>query len=103
MIFKMWVKSKFVLSQPRYYNWLRKIIRKLTFLKYSFFENVLLLSISKNSLQTPYLDDIILGNFTMSNSIISAKDLIRWKRGIEIFLIDNYAGDIGNNNITGNY
>ena len=31
------------------------------------------------------------------------KDLIRWKRGFEIFSIDHYAGDIGNNNTTGMY
>ena len=66
-------------------------------------ENVLLLSISSNSLQTPSLDDILLGNFTLSNSIILVEDLIRWKRGFEIFLIDYYADDIGNKNIAGKY
>ena len=39
----------------------------------------------------------------LSNSIISVKDLIRLKRGFEIFSIDHYAGDIGNKNIAGNY
>ena len=57
MIFKMWVESKFVLWQPPYYDWLKKMIRKFTFLKYSLFKNVLLLSISRNSLQTSSLDD----------------------------------------------
>ena len=28
---------------------------------------------------------------------------IKWKKGLEIFLIEHYAGDIGNNNITGKY
>ena len=79
------------------------MIRKFTFLKYSFFENVLLLLISRNSLQTPSLGDTLFGNFTLSNSVISVKDLIRWKRGFEIFLIDHYAGDIGNKNVTGKY
>ena len=38
IILKMWVKSKFVLWQPRFYNLLPvKRITKLTFLKYSFF------------------------------------------------------------------
>ena len=75
--------------KPRYYNWLKKI-RKFTFLKYLFFENILSLSISRNSLQTPSLDDILLRNFTLSNTIISVKDLIRWKRGFDTFLIDHY-------------
>ena len=100
---KTWVKSKFVLWQLHYYNWLKKMIRKLTFLKYSFFENALLLSISRNSLQTPSLGDILLGNFTLTNSVISVKNLITWKRGFEIFLIKQFAGDIGNKNITGKY
>ena len=72
-------------------------------MKYSFFENALLLSISRNSLQATFLDDILLGNFVLSNSIISVKDLIRSKRGFEIFLIDHCDGDIGNKNITGKY
>ena len=70
-------------------------------MKYSLFENVLLLSISRSSLQTPSLDDILLEN--LSNSIIPVKDLIRLRNGFEIFLIDHYAGDIENNNITGKY
>ena len=102
MNLELWVKSKFVLWQTRYYNWLKKkIIREFMFLKYSLFGNVLLLSISRNSLWTPPLDDILLVNFKLSNSINSMKDLIGWKRGFAIFLIDHYAGDIGNNNITG--
>ena len=68
-----------------------------TFLKYSFFfENLQLLSIPTNSLQTPSLDDILLGNFTLSNSIILVEDLIRPKRGFEI-----YPYDIENKNIAG--
>ena len=70
-------------------------------MKHSLSENVLLLSISRSSLQTPSLDDILLEN--LSNSIIPVKDLIRLRNGFEIFLIDHYAGDIENNNITGKY
>ena len=66
-------------------------------------QEILLLSISRNSLQTSSSGDILLVNFTLSNSFISLKDLIKWKRGFEIFLIDHYAGDIGNKNITGKY
>ena len=92
-------------------NWPKKRIRKFTFLKYSFiffylfffFFNVLLLSILRNSLQTPSLDDILLGKFTLSNSAILVEDLIRWKRGFEIFLIKHGAGDIKNKNIAGKY
>ena len=72
-------------------------------MKYSLFENVLLLSISTSSLQTPSLDDILLDNFTLSNSIIPVKDLIKLRKGFEIFLIDHYAGGIEKNNITGKY
>ena len=54
-------------------------------MKYSFFENVLLLSISINFLQTPFLDDIFLINFLSSNSISSVKDLIRWKEVLKYF------------------
>ena len=70
-------------------------------MKHSLSEKVLLLPISRSSLQTPSLDDILLEN--LSNSIIPVKDLIRLRNGFEIFLIDHYAGDIENNNITGKY
>ena len=39
----------------------------------------------------------------MPNSIILVEDLIRWKRGLEIFLIPRSAGDIENKNIAGKY
>ena len=64
------MKSKFVLWQPRYYD-LPTEEETFTFLKYLFFsENVLLLSISINSLQTLSLDDILLEDFALSNSVI---------------------------------
>ena len=105
IILKMWVKSKFVLWQSRYYNLLTaKNKKKIMFLKYSFFfENLQVPSVSRNSLQTPSLDHALLGNFTLSNSIILVEDLMRWKRGFDIFLIDYYADDIGNKNIAGKY
>ena len=94
----MWVKSKFVLWQPRYYNLLTvKNNKKLTFLKYFFFWEL------AGTVQTPFLDHALLGNFTLPDSIILVEDLIRWKRGFEIFLIDYYADDIGNKNIAGKY
>ena len=37
---------------------------------------------------------MLLGNFILSNSIILVEDLIRGKRGFEIFLIGHYAVDI---------
>ena len=104
MVLKMCAKSKFVLCQSRYYNLLtEKTIRKFIFLKYSFFEHVPLLSISRNVLETTSLDDIFLGNFTLSNSFVLVEELIRWNRGFEIVLIDHYAREIGNENITGKY
>ena len=79
--------------------------KKIHVLEALFFKkkDVLLLSILRNSLQTPSLDDILLGNFTLSNSAISVEDLIRWKRGFEIFLIKHCAGDMRNKNIAGKY
>ena len=66
-------------------------------------ENVLLESISVSSLQILSLENILLGYFTLSSSMISMEDLIRLTRGVETFLIDHYAGDTGNQNITGKY
>ena len=90
MISKIWVKSKIVLWQQRYYNLLtekkdKKIhVGEVLIL----FENVLLPSISRYSLQAPSLDDILLGNFAMSNSIIFVEDIITWKGDFEIFSSD---------------
>ena len=90
--------------QLRYYISLTVKNNKKIFLKYwFFFENLQEPSVSKNSLQTPSLDHALLGNFTLSNSIILVEDLIRWKRGFEICLIDYYADDIRNKNIAGKY
>ena len=63
--------------------------------------NVLLLSISRNSLQNNSI--FLLEKFTAPNSLILVKDLTRGKRGFDIFFIDHYVGDIGNKNITGEY
>ena len=52
-------------------------------------ENILLLQISRNSLQKPSLDDILLGNFTLSNSIIFVEDIITSNRDFVLFLIDH--------------
>ena len=73
-----------------------KKYKKIHVFEIVFFENLLLLLFSKNSLQTPSLDDILLGNFTLPNSIILVEDLIRPKRGFEI-----YHYDIENKNIAG--
>ena len=79
MILEMWVKSKFVLWQSLYYNLLTEKNDKqiLIFEAFIFFEKVMLLSISINYLQTPSLNDIILVNFPLSNSIILVEDRVR--------------------------
>ena len=69
----------------------------------TFWKRTVILSILRSSLQIPVLDDILWENFTLSNSIILVKDLTRWKKDFEIFLIDQYAGDNGNKNIAGKY
>ena len=86
----MWKVNLFCDKHVFITYWLKKRIRKFTFLKYSFFWK-------------SALDDIILENFTLPNSTNLVEDLIRWKKGFETFLIDHYAGDIGNKNITGKY
>ena len=58
IIFKMFVKSKFVLWQPRYYNLMtEKGIRKFTLFNSREYNVVLIF------LKTPSLDDILLGKF----------------------------------------
>ena len=94
MNLELWVKSKFVLWQTRYYNWLKKKNNKRIYV----FE---VLIIWKRSVTVNLKKFSLNTAFTLSNSINSMKDLIGWKRGFAIFLIDHYAGDIGNNNITG--
>ena len=83
----MWVKSNFFLWQTGYYNLLteKKDSKIHVFEVLLFFVNVMWLSISRNSLQALYLDDKLLGNFTLPNLIILVEDLIRWKRGIDVF------------------
>ena len=69
MILKMSVKSKFVLCKPRYYNYLlKKSIKKIRFLKDSFFEDV-------------SLDDTLWGNFTLSNSnvLVGRPSNVKWR------------------------
>ena len=52
-----------------------KKIKNSHFRSTHFLENVLSLSISRNSLQTPPLDGILLENFALSNLIILVEDL----------------------------
>ena len=56
--------------QPSYYNLLTdkkdKKLHVFEVLIFFFFENILLLLVLRNSLQTPSLVDIILGNITLS-------------------------------------
>ena len=65
--------------------WLKKGLNYICFWGIQFSENILLLSISRSSLQTPSSDDIRAGNFAWSNWIILVEDLIRWKRGLKHF------------------
>ena len=71
MIFKMWVKSEFDLWQPGYYNLLieKKGEENLHFWSTYLFENVLLPPISRNSVQVTSINHILMGNFTLWNSI----------------------------------
>ena len=103
IILKMWVKSKFVLWQPLYFDLLTaKNNKKLTFWSTFFWELAGTVSLKKFFSNT-ILRSCAFGNFTLPDSIILVKDLIRWKTGFEIFLTDYYADDIGNKNIAGKY
>ena len=99
------VKSKFVMWQPRYFNLLTvKNYKKINvFEVLIFLESLQVLSVSRNALQTPSIDHSLLENFTLSDSIIPVEDIMSWIKGFEIFLIDHYAGDIGNKNIAVKY
>ena len=79
MILKMWVRGKFVLCQRRFYNLLTKdkyhVFEVLIFFMYCIFYVLFfthffylffqVLSVSRNSLQTPSLDETFLRNFTL--------------------------------------
>ena len=93
MIFKMWVKDKFVLWQPCYCNLLtwKKEWEKLCFWSTHYFKNILLLTIARNPLRTPTSDDILS---EILHAQIQLFYLIKWKRGFGFFLIDHYARDI---------
>ena len=96
----MWVKSKLVLWKPGCYNLLSKKKDKKIhkFLKYSFlWKHTVKLSISRNSVPIPSLDDKLRKNFTLPNWIMLMAELKRWKKCFEIFLIDHYADDNGKN------
>ena len=75
---------------------LKKRIKNSRFWSTQISENVLLLSISRNSLYIPSLEGILLGNFAWSSSIILVEDPVKWKTCFEILLIDHFAGDIRN-------
>ena len=99
-IFKMWVKSKFVLWQQQCYNYLlseEKGKKIYIFLSTHFFwKHFVTVNLKRFFLSSDY----ILGvNFTWSNSITLVEELIRWRRDFEIFLIDHYTGDTGNKNL----
>ena len=87
------MKSKFVLWQPRYYDLLTEE-KTFTFLKYSFVLKMYCY-FSSNTIFRWYT----LGKFY----IIKFNYFSGGARGFEIFLIDHFAGDIGNKNITDKY
>ena len=91
MILKICVKNKFVLWQTRFYNLLTEEKDK----KIHIFEIFIFL---KKCFRW-----YTFGKFYIAKFKISVKDLIKYKRGFEMFFIDHYAGDIGNKNITGKY
>ena len=99
MILQMWVKSKFVLCQPRYYNLLaEKKCKKIdVFEVMLFWRRTITVNLKK------WASNAILHDFALSDSIILVEDLIRWNKGFEIILIDNYAGDIWIQNIASKY
>ena len=72
-------------------------------MKYSFFWKRIVSANLKKFLQTTSVGDMLLENFTLSNSTILLEDLMKWKRCFEMLLIDYYADDIENKNVAGQY
>ena len=99
IILKMWVKSKFALWQPRYYNLLtvknnKKIHVFEVLIFFIFWKLTGTVSLKKFASNTILiLTSCTFQKFTLSNSIILVEDLITW------LLCD----DIRNKNITGKY
>ena len=98
------MKSKFGLWQHIIITyWLKKRIKKLTFLKDScFWKRTVTVNLNKFS-SNAIFRWYNFGNFSLSNSTIFVEDIITLKRDFEIFLIDHYAGDVENKNIAGKY
>ena len=72
---------------------MKKRVRKFTFLKHSRTATVNLKKFSSNTIFRLYT----WGKFYMVKFDL-VENLIKWKRGFEIFLIDQYACGIGNKN-----
>ena len=104
MILKMWLKRKFVLWQSRYCKLLTgKIIRKFTFLHYSFFwKRTAIVNLKKFSSNTVFRLYTFRELYIVKFSYFSGKPN-KVETGIKIFLIDTYAANIGNNNIAEKY
>ena len=104
IISKLWVKSKFVLWQPRYYNLLTKtIIRRFTFLKCLFSWKLTGIFNLKKSSSSTIFRWCTFGKLYIAKFNYCSGRPKRLKRGFEIFLIDHYAGDIGDENIAGKH
>ena len=97
LILKMWMKSKFVLWQPRYYDLLTEE-NTFTLLKYSFFFWKCTVNLNKFSSNTIFRW-CTFGKFY----IIKFNYFGEGARGFELFLIDHFAGDIVNKNIADKY
>ena len=92
-IFKMWVKNKFVLWQPRFYNLLtEEKDKKFTFLKYSdFWKRFITVNLKKFSLYTIFRWYTVGKFYMVKFNYFSGRS-----RCFEILLIDHFVGDIRN-------
>ena len=98
---QMWMKSKFVLWQPRCYDLLtgeKGYVHSCFWSTHFFWKRTVKVNLNKFSSNT------IFRWYTLRKfHIIKFNYLSGGARGFEIFLIDHFAGDIGNKNIAGKY
>ena len=99
----MWVKRKFVLCELSYYNLLNeKKYKKIHVFEVLIFLNTYRYCQSQEILLKHHFRWYIFGKFYIVK-FNNFSDIIRWKKGLEIFLIDRNAGEIGIKNIAVKY
>ena len=103
MILKMWVESKFVLWQPRYYNLIKKGQENSYFWSTHLFWKPTVTVNRKKFSSSTIFRWYALGKFYIAKFNYFRGRPNTVKKKLEWFLIDHYTGDIENKNIAGKY